>query len=104
MGAEEPSAELEAGDAVVVMKGDKTLGDMANRVGASNAPLFVRVGLPPTVHAGERWRVGAVVHGSVHDEDMIMCRGFLLCVRVCASAGSKALSAHTSCHSRASAL
>ena len=52
-GAEEPSAEHEAGDSVVEMKLAKTLGDMANGVGASGAPLFVRVGLPPTVLAGE---------------------------------------------------
>ena len=52
--AEEPSAEHEAGDSVVEMKLTKTVGDMANGVGASGAPLFVRVGLPPTVHAGER--------------------------------------------------
>jgi hypothetical protein len=49
---------------LVEMKLTKTVGDMANGVGASGAPLFVRVGLPPTVHAGERWGSGAVVHDS----------------------------------------
>ena len=53
-GAEEPSTEHEAGDSVVEMKLAKTLGDMANAVGENGAPLFIRVGLPPTVHAGER--------------------------------------------------
>jgi len=82
-GAEEPSAEHEAGDYVVKMKLAKTLGDMANAVGKNDAPLFVRVGLPPTVHDGERWRSGAVVCIAVHDENgMIMCRGSLLCVHV----------------------
>ena len=49
-----PPAAFEAGDAVIEMEGSKTLGDMANAVGENGAPLFVRVGLPPTVHAGER--------------------------------------------------
>jgi hypothetical protein len=48
-----PPVALETGDAVVEMKGVKTVGDMANGVGASGAPLFIRVGLPPTMHAGE---------------------------------------------------
>ena len=50
-GAEEPSAEHEAGDSVVEMKAAKTLGDVANGVGASGAPLFVRVGLPAAAAA-----------------------------------------------------
>ena len=59
-----PPAALEMGDAVVEMKRTKTVGDMAKEVGVSGAPLFVRVGLPPTVHAGERWRSDAEVHNS----------------------------------------
>jgi hypothetical protein len=63
-GVKLPPAALATGDAVVEMEGAETVGDMANGVGASGAPLFVRVGLPPTVHAGERWRSGAAVHDS----------------------------------------
>ena len=83
-GAKEPSAEQEAGDSVVVMKGAETVGDMANGVGASGAPLFVRVGLPTTVHAGERRRSGAVAGMTVHDEDCVaLCRGSFFRVHVC---------------------
>ena len=53
-GVKLPPAALETGDAVVMMEGAETLGDMVDAVGKNGAPLFVRVGLPPTVHAGER--------------------------------------------------
>lgn len=53
-GVKLPPAALETGDAVVMMEGAETLSDMVDAVGKNGAPLFVRVGLPPTVHAGER--------------------------------------------------
>ena len=88
-GADEPSAEHEAGDSVVEMKLTKTVGDMANDFGASGAPFFVRVGLPPTVHAGEQWGSGAVVHDSawrgLHDFVSWLASP---CARVHPSAGS----------------
>ena len=63
-GVKLPPAALKTGDALVEMEGIMTVRHMAYVVGASGAPLFVRVGLPSTVHAGERWRSGAVVHSS----------------------------------------
>jgi hypothetical protein len=60
-GAEEPSAEHEAGDSVVEMKITKTVGDMANGVGASGAPFFVRVRLPDAMSLGPAGECSSVL-------------------------------------------